>query len=1025
MNTVRVASEFESNGMRIFPSSKSAKIKTRNFVIYETNYSQFFIKVYNHKNQDLNLLMKKSNLECSRKLLSKNLFPVKILKETQTEDKKLLCLLTESYVLSLREMMDLACASHEFDILKLFVQIGKYLEACSELDIQMVQLDENSVVLDRDGNFQLANLDSNVSTETKDKNHPFLKEMISKAFDHKYPPAPEITKSKQISGNSMIWDLGVLALRIFTGSWPKVDYCKKIVDLSLAKSMIKTPSQKVIFNLISRCLTFSAGKRIGIGEVISQATSALTEVSGFLSSFNSRILKDVWGEFNQEIKSHLEQIGDLVSTHTFRRDSTLIDFIYEKVIYRDVEMTVKKTLRILLEPSQLILDDMLRDLIGQSWNVPMTIVKVYNFMKAKIGEIVRSEIKTMKLLLVLHSFIFKGSQNTLIVFLKEDHQQNSVNCILDSIIREYSNRKQSLIFKYTYFLYIKFNFQLKYIKVLENNFTVSNTVLVHNFEQLLAPEVFADLFGFLKFTFTLYLSLRKFSFDYFYRSFIVAVFKELKNLLALLANMMTYILFGLTVVKKTKALSFVDIQKVDKQLKHFLETLDFMARSMNIYIEQLKKLEYESFRFFQISDNLSATFETLRKKMHQKIWADPSTMNSKYFLRNYLNTLLKMSESLGVFEDSPEKPPSDSQATFTRIISSFIQKSGLFLKLKLNVGSLVPEARRWSGKHVKLGTVQIKSKSLKSSFTTGKALNIKKANVGEMVLSALKPSFNTCIISYDQLKFEELILSDQTYTLHKGDYKNIKVAIKKLRLPNSPKQMEDLQKQLNLFISLPHHPNLQGLIGFCIKANNIFLVTEFYEGGTLFDILLNQNNGWKLSFKQKIKILLDVARGMQFLHQLQPRIIHESLKSVNIWIDTKIKPHSLDFQAKIVDFVLDKSYEDPFNYHNRKMGTFHWMAPEIFSDKPYTTKSDMYAFAILAWEVFSGKIPYHNLESPTKIIKFVYYDNGRPPIQDCTLNEIVHKDIVQLLETNWHKTPDNRQEFEQVYQVLDRVLHTV
>jgi serine/threonine protein kinase len=1003
--------------------------------------------------------------------------------------------------MSFKDVIDMTCQCHEFDILKFFVQIGKYLEACKTLDIKLLQLDENSVIMDRDGNFQLANLNSNVSITSKDENNSaFLKDLTSYILNQKRdsPLAPEVVQSKQITQKSMIWDMGVLALRSFIGSSVKIDYNKGTIDLSYAKSLVKTKSQNAIFNIIKGCLSYDAGSRISVKEVIQAASESLNEISGFLNTFNTSLLKDVIREHNSEIKDIISDLGNLVTNQTFRRDTTLNDFIYEKVIYKNKEMSVKKILKILLQPSELMYDNMLRDLVKQSWDMPITIVKVYNFIKSRIDEIVQSEIKTMKLLLILHTFIFKGSQNTLIVFLKDSNEQNSVNLILETVMKAYANRKQSLIFRYTYFLYIKFNLQLKLIKILQNNFSVTKNNLIYNFEKLLTPEVFKDLFDFLKLTFTLFLSLRKFSFDYYYRSFIVAFFKELTAILGLLSNMTIYLLFGITVLSKNGSASNSQINDLEKQMMHFLETFDFMAMVLNIYVEQARRLKYESFRYFKIKKNLPETFEIIRMKMQKSISTDESTKSSRFFTKNFMNDLLKMGDCVGDNEEPPsmrEIQNLDTKVIFGRIIPKFLDKSEIFKKLILNVGYLVPKARRWYEQNVKLitGGMQSNRQDMSTNMLTAALINnpdnshkpsksietqtepvtlprnpkettkeqlerdkkkvnqkmklaekgvdkknntdknegdiiINGLNVNEFILSEFKRSLDAWIISFGELKFEELIASGSTCTVHKGIYKNMKVAIKKLLTPNSKdsvKFMKEFKRELSLLISLPHHPNLLTLIGFCIKDNNIYLVTEFCEGGTLFDILYRKHIDRKLTFRQKIKILLDVARGMQFLHDLKRQIIHRDLKSLNILIDKKIKDDSLDFQAKIADFGLARSFDNPTDFVTKRMGTFHWMAPEIFSDKPYNSKTDMYAFAIIVWEIFAEKTPYYHLDSPTKIIKYVYYDNGRPHIDDCGFDERFKKDIVELIKKNWDKSSGNRQEFDEVYKVLNRVLQNI
>ena len=103
-------------------------------------------------------------------------------------------------------------------------------------------------------------------------------------------------------------------------------------------------------------------------------------------------------------------------------------------------------------------------------------------------------------------------------------------------------------------------------------------------------------------------------------------------------------------------------------------------------------------------------------------------------------------------------------------------------------------------------------------------------------------------------------------------------------------------------------------------------------------------------------MLIDVAKGMQFLNELKKPIIHRDLKSLNIIVDRPIEKHSLNFTAKIADFGLARTFYNISEHATKFMGTYHWMAPEIFEKdnaEPYTTKSDVYAFAIIMWETFA------------------------------------------------------------------------
>lgn len=65
--------------------------------------------------------------------------------------------------------------------------------------------------------------------------------------------------------------------------------------------------------------------------------------------------------------------------------------------------------------------------------------------------------------------------------------------------------------------------------------------------------------------------------------------------------------------------------------------------------------------------------------------------------------------------------------------------------------------------------------------------------------------------------------------------------------------------------------------------------------------------------------MLDIARGMNYLHKFEPPILHRDLKSLNVLIDGK-------FNAKLGDFGWTRQKAD---YMTNKIGTFQWMAPEV------------------------------------------------------------------------------------------------
>ena len=114
------------------------------------------------------------------------------------------------------------------------------------------------------------------------------------------------------------------------------------------------------------------------------------------------------------------------------------------------------------------------------------------------------------------------------------------------------------------------------------------------------------------------------------------------------------------------------------------------------------------------------------------------------------------------------------------------------------------------------------------------------------------------------------------------------------------------------------------------------------EGGSLFDHLHKKSK--KFDDNQIIEISLDIALGMNYLHG--QKILHCDLKSSNILLDER-------FNVKLGDFGLSKTKR---KFHGRKnfkrVGTPHWMAPEIMREEEYDEYSDVYSYGMILWYFF-------------------------------------------------------------------------
>lgn len=91
--------------------------------------------------------------------------------------------------------------------------------------------------------------------------------------------------------------------------------------------------------------------------------------------------------------------------------------------------------------------------------------------------------------------------------------------------------------------------------------------------------------------------------------------------------------------------------------------------------------------------------------------------------------------------------------------------------------------------------------------------------------------------------------------------------------------MKEFQREISTLVKLKPHINLVTLMGVGQENDDFFIITEFCSGGTLFDIL-HKMKSIDLNWDQRIKICIDIAEGMNYLHLSNPRIIHRDLKSL-------------------------------------------------------------------------------------------------------------------------------------------------
>ncbi|XP_039125012.1 receptor-like kinase TMK4 [Dioscorea cayenensis subsp. rotundata] len=185
--------------------------------------------------------------------------------------------------------------------------------------------------------------------------------------------------------------------------------------------------------------------------------------------------------------------------------------------------------------------------------------------------------------------------------------------------------------------------------------------------------------------------------------------------------------------------------------------------------------------------------------------------------------------------------------------------------------------------------------------------------------------------------------------VYKGDLNGTLVAVKRNESLGS-KGMAEFHAEIDVLRKVRHR-HLVGLLGYCIDGNERLLVYEYMPEGTLGQHLFEWNEGRyaPLSWKQRLTIALDVARGIEYLHSLaQESFIHRDLKPSNILLDK-------DMRAKVSDFGLVKLADNTKSLATRLAGTFGYLAPEYATTGKVTTKVDVYAYGVILMELITGR----------------------------------------------------------------------
>lgn len=258
-------------------------------------------------------------------------------------------------------------------------------------------------------------------------------------------------------------------------------------------------------------------------------------------------------------------------------------------------------------------------------------------------------------------------------------------------------------------------------------------------------------------------------------------------------------------------------------------------------------------------------------------------------------------------------------------------------------------------------------------------------------------------IAVDSLSLDEHLGTGAFGDVYKGRLRGMTiVAVKKLTGVNQTAFL----REAKIMQQIPNHPNVVTFYGMAASQNVLYIVTEFVPHGSLALYLRSNIN--KVPMHVLVQMAKDIVSGMEHLRAND--VVHRDLAARNLLLEIRSNG---EHRVKVSDFGLSRPLMESEYYKTGDSSRGHipvkWTAPEALKWLKYSSQSDVWAFGVVLWEIFSyGQAPYPGL-SNSEVIQEVSKGYRMPPPDNCP------GQIVELMNECWHDDPLKRPQWINIF----------